>query len=205
MNYYRNIITDQSWNMLTNLSKEVDFILIGGWAVWIYTKKLKSKDIDIIVSFDQLEKLKLSFPLTKNDRLRKYEIIQGSVQIDIYVPFWSDLGFPVDIIHTYSHIRDGFTVPWAEILLITKQIAYQARGGSAKGRKDMVDIVSLSLLPEISWTKYHKMLGKTGKLREKLLTQFKSLISSEIDLPELSINRHQYAKIKKRILPEIAG
>ena len=55
MNYYRDIITDQSWNTLKELSKTVDCILIGGWAVWIYTKQLKSKDIDIIVSFDVLE------------------------------------------------------------------------------------------------------------------------------------------------------
>lgn len=203
MNYYRDIITHQSWNTLKELSKTVDFILIGGWAVWIYTKQLKSKDIDIIVSFDELNKLKDLFPVTKNDRLRKYEIIQGSVQIDMYVPFWSSLGFPVDLMSEYSHVKDGFSVPWAEILLITKQVAYMARRGSAKGRKDLVDIVSLSLLPEIDWTKYKTMLEKTGKEQEKLLRQLKDLIGSQVDLPELSLNRHQYAKIKRRILSEL--
>lgn len=203
MNYYRDVTTDQSWNMLKNLSKTVDFILIGGWAVWIYTKQLKSKDIDIIVSFEELDKLKLRFPVTKNDRLHKYEIIQGPIQIDIYVPFWSDLGFPVDLMSTFSHVHDGFTVPPAEILLITKQNAYLARRGSAKGRKDLVDIVSLSLLPELDFTKYKTMLEKTGKEQQRLLMQLRNLISSQIDLPELSLNRHQYAKIKRDILSQL--
>ena len=203
MNYYRDITTGQSWDTLKKLSKTLDFILIGGWAVWIYTKQLKSKDIDIIVSFDGLGKLKNMFPVTKNDRLRKYEIIQGAVHIDIYVSFLSSLGFPVDLISEYSHVKDGFTVPWAEILLMTKQIAYQARRGSAKGRKDLVDIVSLSLLPEIDWTTYKHMLKKTGKEQERLLSQLNDIIRTEVDLPELSLNRHQYAKMKKAVLSEL--
>ena len=34
-NYYQDIITQKSWNLLTELQKEVDFILIGGWAVYL--------------------------------------------------------------------------------------------------------------------------------------------------------------------------
>lgn len=200
MNYYRDIITAQSWNTLKELSKTVYFVLIGGWAVWIYTKQLKSKDIDIIVSYDVLEKLKRAFPIAKNDRLHKYEIIQGPVQIDIYVPFWSSLGFPVDFMSTYTHVKEGFTVPWIEILLITKQVARQARKGSAKGRKDLVDIVSLCLSPELDFTTYKNMLKETGKEQEKLFVDLKDLIGSQVDLPELSLNRHQYAKIKKKLL-----
>ena len=71
MNYYRNHVTQTSWKQLQNLAQNYLFILIGGWAVWLYTNQLKSKDIDIIVEFDQLEKLKVNFPLSKNDRLKK--------------------------------------------------------------------------------------------------------------------------------------
>lgn len=56
--YYNDLITEKSWQTLQNLIKQIDFVLIGGWAVYLYTKSLKSKDIDIIVSYDSLSKLK---------------------------------------------------------------------------------------------------------------------------------------------------
>jgi len=46
--FYQKIITEKSWEALTVFKKQFDFILIGGWAVYLYTHALKSKDIDII-------------------------------------------------------------------------------------------------------------------------------------------------------------
>jgi hypothetical protein len=40
----------------------------------LHSKALKSKDIDIIVGYDELEKLKNDFSVFKNGRLKKYEI-----------------------------------------------------------------------------------------------------------------------------------
>ena len=70
MNYYRDQVTTKSWELLQQLAKKYQFILIGGWAVWLYTHQLKSKDIDLLVKFDTLEKLRYDFPLTKNERLK---------------------------------------------------------------------------------------------------------------------------------------
>ncbi|PJA52723.1 hypothetical protein CO166_04510, partial [Candidatus Roizmanbacteria bacterium CG_4_9_14_3_um_filter_36_11] len=72
--FYQSIVTEKSWKMLQMLKKNIDFILIGGWAVYLYAKTLKSKDIDIIVDYQELDKIKKNFQLIKNDRLRKYEI-----------------------------------------------------------------------------------------------------------------------------------
>ena len=44
--FYQDLITQKSFEALQNLKREFDFILIGGWAVFLYTKDLKSKDID---------------------------------------------------------------------------------------------------------------------------------------------------------------
>ena len=74
MNYYRDQVTQKSWQVLTALSNKYEFVLIGGWAVWLYTKQLKSKDIDMVVALDQLGKLSRDYDLVKNDRLFKYEI-----------------------------------------------------------------------------------------------------------------------------------
>ncbi|OGG12415.1 hypothetical protein A2875_01435 [Candidatus Gottesmanbacteria bacterium RIFCSPHIGHO2_01_FULL_46_14] len=77
--YYRNQVTQKSWNFLCGLVKRYSFVLIGGWAVWLYTHALKSKDIDIVVTRADLGKLGKDFPLIKNARLKKYEINQGEV------------------------------------------------------------------------------------------------------------------------------
>ncbi len=64
-NFYQDYLIDKSFQMLTDFRKKYQFILIGGWAVYFYTKSLKSKDIDIIINFNELEKLKKDFFLEK--------------------------------------------------------------------------------------------------------------------------------------------
>lgn len=45
MTYYNELITEKSWKKLQELKRKYKFILIGGWAVYVYTKTLKSKDV----------------------------------------------------------------------------------------------------------------------------------------------------------------
>ena len=146
MNYYRDQVTQKSWQIVTSLSSKYQFVLIGGWAVWLYTKQLKSKDIDIVVSLDQLGKLAEDFDLLKNERLSKYEIRQEEIQIDVYASFYSHLGVPVEKIVQSAIKVDGFLVPPPEMLLNLKLVAYQGRKGSDKGRKDLVDMVRLLVM-----------------------------------------------------------
>lgn len=196
MDYYRDTVTDLSWNHLTDLAVTYKFTLIGGWAVWLHTKALKSKDIDIIIDLPTLGKLRESFNVTKNERLQKYEIIRDSVHIDIYVPHWSDLGIPTKTINNNLMTLAGFRVPKPEILLILKQVAYEARVGSAKGRKDLLDMISLLSLPEFSWALYRQLMRKTGIPLTKILRPI-------VDVPELSLNRHAFSKLKKKWLAEL--
>ncbi|HCM82328.1 MAG: hypothetical protein UV63_C0010G0007 [Microgenomates group bacterium GW2011_GWC1_43_11] len=197
MDYYRDTVTDKSWQTLQALRHEYDFVLIGGWAVWLYTHQLKSKDIDIIVSMESLVKIKEKFTVTKNNRLSKYEAIVDEIQIDIYVPFWSKLGLPAEDIMALSHNIGGFRVPQPEILVILKQIAYGARSGSSKGYKDMLDIMSLLRLPEFDWRLYCIHAKKTKK---ELISSLSDIISHTTQLPELNLNAHHFSKLKKEWL-----
>src|SRR3990167_2286680 len=61
MAYYHDLITQKSFEVLTALRRKYDFILIGGWAVFLYTHNLKSKDVDLVVEYKDLEKLKHDF------------------------------------------------------------------------------------------------------------------------------------------------
>lgn len=185
MNFYRDQVTSKSWLLLQRLARKYQFVLIGGWAVWLYTHQLKSKDIDLIVEFDQLTKLKKDFDLIKNDRLKKYEIIQDEIHIDVYVPHYSQLGAEID----KTTIVDGFTVPSPETLIALKLVAYHSRASSPKGRKDLIDIVSLISLPQLDWA--------------KIPISVSGLLKSQTSIPELSLNSHQFSRLKKLWLKKL--
>lgn len=194
MNYYRDTVTQESWNALAGLSKTYRFVLIGGWAVWLLTKQLKSKDIDIVVDLPTLGKLKNDYSLNKNDRLRKYETRTGPVSIDIYVEHWSAPGIPAEKILKDPLSLEGFRLPQPEMLLITKQVAYRARAGSSKGRKDLVDIISLLTLERFDFQRYHALCARFDP---SLQTELKALLSGLVDAPELALNRHRFSRYKK--------
>ena len=81
--FYHDLITEKSFKDLQDLRKKFKFILIGGWAVFLYAKSLKSKDIDLVLEFSELEKMRQKFPLSKNERLKKYEVRVEEVEIEI--------------------------------------------------------------------------------------------------------------------------
>jgi len=198
MSYYHNLITNKSWQTLQKLKKEFDFILIGGWAVWLYSESLKSKDIDIVVDYKELEKIRKDYDLAKNNRLKKYEIKTDSISVDIYVGFYSDLGVPAEKITGYIQKLKGFKVPKKEVLLILKQKAYEARQLSIKGRKDLIDIFSLILLPDFDWQLYLKTL-KSYQLLD-FAKELEGLIRKTTELKELDLNCHKFSRLKKDLL-----
>lgn len=154
MQFYHDLVTEKSFQLLRVLRRQFKFVLIGGWAVFFYTRALKSKDIDIMVDYGELSRLKEVYPVSKNERLKKYEIKRGEVDVDIYLPHYSDLGIPIERLTAFTVEREGFTLPVPEVLFLLKLYAYQSRRGSVKGKKDELDIFSLAFLPEFDWRQY---------------------------------------------------
>ncbi|MFZ5366461.1 MAG: hypothetical protein ACOZBZ_04220 [Patescibacteria group bacterium] len=199
MNFYHNLVTEKSWRLLLNLRKRYRFILIGGWAVFLYTKVLKSKDIDLVVEYEELEKLKEEFEISKNDRLKKYEARSGELEIDIYLPFYSNPGIPAEELKKFTVTLSGFTVVEKEILAILKQKVLMARGESIKGRKDLVDLVSLLRLADFDWDKYGSLI-KQYKV-EEYLSFTQKILRETFEIEEIGLNVHQFARLKRKILP----
>jgi len=142
--YYNDIITERSWETLVRLNRAYHFVLIGGWAAWLHGSAAKSRDIDIITTYEELARLKTQMPVTKNDRLAKYEIKADGFDIDIYLPRVSKtLSLPAEFVMSHTERRGGFEVPTAEVLLGLKLGAWEQRMASAKGQKDLIDIVGL--------------------------------------------------------------
>jgi len=199
--FYQQFLTDKSFSLLTELKKRFKFVLIGGWAVYFYTKSLKSKDIDMIVDFSQLEKIKKEFPLEKNERLKKYQVKIEEIDIDIYLPYYSDLGLPLKEIVKKTTIVNGFTLLQKETLLLTKLKAYQNRKAGIKGQKDLVDIISLVLLADFDFNYLFDLISKYH-LASHLKT-LKKLILETKEIEELNLNRHAFAKKKKEIIKQL--
>jgi len=101
----------------------------------LYARTLKSKDIDIIVDYNQLAKLKRILDVSKNERLKKYEAKIEEVDIDIYLPHYSNIGFPSEEIKNYFQSVEGFKVPLPEVLLILKTYVWSQRKNTSKGKK----------------------------------------------------------------------
>lgn len=198
MSFYHDVMTKKSWELLKRLRKGCDFILIGGWAVFLYTRSLKSKDIDLVVEYDQLEKLKQEFEVVKNDRLRKYEAKKEEVEIDIYVPYYSSPGLPAEELRNYLREIEGFKSVRIEVLAILKQAALLSRPDSLKGKKDLVDLFSLFTLPDFDWLKFRGLVTKHN-LNECLLP-IRELIEKTSRIDELGLSVHQMAKTKRKIL-----
>jgi hypothetical protein len=201
MEFYHEIITQKSYIYLQELRKKYNFVLIGGWAVFLHTRALKSKDIDIIVDYPVLAAMKESFDVAKNERLRKYEIKTGEFDVDIYLDNYSDLGLNIAAIAANTVSREGFIVPGPEILLLLKLHAWQNRRGSAKGQKDELDIFSLAFLPQFDWENY-KRLAAEFSLKESNLN-FIELLKKTKSVKELAISDHKMAKIKKEIIAKL--
>jgi hypothetical protein len=160
MEFWNKIILEKSWEVLQKISKEFDFILIGGWAVYLWTNLQKSKDVDIIIEYETLDYLKSNYYLKKNDHLKKYEIIVDEADIDIYLPYFSNLGIPAEEIIMHKVNVKGFTTLPPELLLILKQKAEFDRRDSVKGQKDSVDIINLIMSIDIDWEKYKEYVER---------------------------------------------
>ncbi len=201
MQFYHNLIIEKSFEYLKNLKKIYRFILIGGWAVYLYSKSLKSKDIDIIVDYDELAKIKETMEIIKNERLKKYEINAGNFDVDIYAPHYSDLGIKIEKIKNNLANKEGFIVPVLEILFLLKLFAWHNRCGTAKGQKDELDIFSLAFLSEFDWRKYSKFVEEFNFLKHN--KEFINLLKNTHSIKELNINEQKMAKMRKMILGEI--
>ncbi|MEK7173305.1 MAG: hypothetical protein AAB740_05040 [Patescibacteria group bacterium] len=198
MEYYHSLITEKSWQELQSLKKTVDFVLIGGWAVYFYSKALKSKDIDIMVDFDQLSIIEKYYRLDKNERLSKYQATKGEIDIDIYLPHFSQIGIPVEEIINKTTQIEGFKVININYLLALKIFTLADRGRTPKGRKDFLDLISLVLSNKGDLPEVKKIIEKFSL--NDTLKVFQEFLQEITEVEELNVNNHQFSKLKKAII-----
>ncbi|HII30380.1 hypothetical protein COT48_03565 [Candidatus Woesearchaeota archaeon CG08_land_8_20_14_0_20_47_9] len=203
MEFWNSALTEKSWNALVQLrQKKFDFIVIGGWAAYLWTRLHKSKDVDIVIkNFEDLAILKRGYDLVKNDHLKKYEIKVEEIDIDIYVPYFSELTIPADELINHAAVVQGFEVVKPEALLILKQGAELDRERSVKGGKDRIDIMTLILYADIDFDEYFKLLKKY-KL-EFFYERLKNIISNFKDIKYIEMNPREFKLRKEGIVERL--
>jgi len=167
---WRDETIEKSWRVLEELKSLADFVLIGGWGVYLWTRKLKSRDIDVCIDQEnfyklQSELLQRNYGLKRNVRLMKFEAVIGDVEVDIYTPFMSKLAVPCSNmfdLKLYSSI-ERFKVALPEVLLLLKAQAAQQRWHAEKGVKDRADIISLLKFADIKRDTLRQTLKKYDK------------------------------------------
>ena len=113
----RDEVVERSWRVLGELKGFADFVLIGGWGVYLWTGKLKSREVDVYIDQENFYKLQSDltlrgYALKRNVRLMKFEALISDVEVDIYTPFMSKLVIPCSDLFDrklYSMI-EGFKV-----------------------------------------------------------------------------------------------
>lgn len=196
--YWHDIQTEKSWQILQSMKNKFPFILIGGWAVYLWTRSQKSKDIDIIVDIKTLALLKKNYDLRKNEIMRKYEIKIDEIDIDIYAKHYSQLGVPIEDIESTS--IEGFEVAKPEFLLALKQTAELARGESDKGEKDRIDIIGMLLKCDIDFRKYAKILGKNS---DEFIARLISIVKNSKEAEYFGMNPRQFRLAKEQIIKKL--
>jgi len=144
---------ERSERVLRKLRELCDFVLIGGWAVYFWTRAVKSIDIDIYMDFSdffflQSKLLEMGTKLKINRKLKKYEVQIDEVEVDIYTPSMCGLIVPCkDVLeNNWFKVIANFKVILPEPLLLLKLQAESERKSSIKGFKDRCDLIALLLL-----------------------------------------------------------
>jgi len=205
MEFWNDEIIEKSWERLIKLEKELNFILIGGWAVYLYTKLHKSKDIDIIIDYPELRQLQSVYILNKNDRLRKYEVkLPEGFDIDIYTPNYSKLSIPINDIIKTAIMHEGFMIARQEVLLMLKISAFIDRKNSIKGKKDLLDILGLIFYADIDF-KLLNSLALKYKHQNYIRVLLDALKNFDLSMVRyINLNENSFAKLKKKYIAIIS-
>jgi len=204
MEFWNDEIIEKSWEKLIELKSEIEFVLIGGWAVYLYTKLHKSKDIDIIVDYDVLRRLQADYVMGKNERQKRYEIkLEEGFDIDVYVPKYSKLAIPVEDIMKMTTVKEGFTVPRPEVLLLLKLGALIDRKESIKGSKDAIDVAGMLFFANCDLGFFNELTLKYNLMNysRALLNTIENFDPSLIKY--LNLNQNEFSKLRKKYASEI--
>lgn len=203
--FWNNEKTEASLKTLHLLAGKIDFVLIGGWAVYFYTNAQRSEDVDIAIGISGLDFFR-GYGIQDYGGINiKYSIV-GDTVVDLFIQEYADRDLPVpvkDILENYTLFEGNIKTVNREMLLLLKLWGY-FREDEAKLRKDMIDVINLILYGGIDLKKFGVLLKKykIAKRRGKdVLLEY--LDKGETLLDYIGMDNDKYRReknaLKKRI------
>ena len=197
---------EKSEKILNEIKKITDFVLIGGWATYLYTKSIKSTDIDIYINFDDFFKFQAHLSnkgifINYNKNLNKYEVKTEGIDIDIYTPHKCNLIVSCKEVFDKNlyEIIEGFKVIKIEYLILLKLKAEFNRKLTLKGFKDRCDI--LALIDKADEKILNKLIKNYNGLYLELIKVIKEskeeynyAFQKEFNLRELKLKKQELLK-----------
>jgi len=206
---WHDAVVDRSWAVLAHLREMSSFVLIGGWAVYFWTRRLKSRDIDLCIDQNNFYSLqgelqKENVFVKRNLRLRKFEAKLGDVEVDIYTPFQSNLVIPVTSLFEKKWYTDieGHDVALPEVLLLLKSQAARGRWKSERGVKDRVDLLALLLYSDWKEGLLKELAESFDPKQELLRVLARTVKESRVEYKYLNA---QYESEGKRLRHTVDG
>jgi hypothetical protein len=200
-------LVERSWRVLNLLRGLADFVLIGGWGVYLWVRRVKSRDIDVYLDQDNFYLLQqrgaeVGMRITRNPRLKKFEAVLEGVEIDIYTPFMCNLIIPCREVMREGMTSnvEGFRVVLPEVLLLLKAQAAKERWGSEKGLKDRVDIISLLAFADVRWELLRELVGRYDREGELVGVLGRVLRESGREYRFLGLSREREGSRLLRVL-----
>jgi hypothetical protein len=190
--------TRGSFDLLHKLAKEVDFVLIGGWAVYFYVRQQESLDVDIAIRYDKIDYFK-RFGVSQYESMKiKYSIIDN-IYVDMFLTEFSDKELPIPvskILKNYIKI-DGVKVVEKEMLLLLKLWGY-FRNDEVKVRKDIIDVISLLFYGDVDLYRFKNLVKSCGvEKRRSTDVLLEYLDKGETLLEYIGIDGKEYAARRK--------
>jgi hypothetical protein len=146
-----------------------DAVLLGGWATFIRTGVAKSHDIDVIVDYATLDRLRAKYELSASRHIggQKFEVKLEGVAVDVYPVYQSKLGqrlkVPVEALLNQSEKVDRVRVLKAEAQFVAKMAALLDRPDTLPGEKDRLEMWSLlSTGKELDFKLVARLLSEAG-------------------------------------------
>jgi len=204
---------EKSEKVLNELRKISDFVLIGGWAVFLWTKSIKSIDIDLYMNFENFYKIQSSLTekgifISFNPRLKKYNTKIEEVDIDIYTPDQCGLVLACKDLfkNKWFEVIEGFKVIKPEPLLLLKMDAEKKRVSTMKGFKDRCDILSLIIKLDLDMKFLDNLSKRYGTdTKKELLKIIKDSREEYVYALQKKIIPSKLKKLKEELVSRIRG
>jgi hypothetical protein len=197
--FWNREATNKSLKLLGSLTNHVDFVLIGGWAVYMYVGAQKSQDIDIVVDYDSLNYFR-QFGISEYPHSKiKYSVVDGVV-VDLFVEEFidPDMPFPSKMVLDNYVRMQSIKVVDRNILILLKLWGYFS-ADEIKHRKDIIDVVSLLFYGGIDLKKVRRYVERYKIDKRKSSDAMLEYLDIGITLAEFIVEKKgDYAKLRER-------